>query len=83
MAWVRRWFRYFALWGIPFVVIALLLVCGFVYWVLASQAGTSWALRTALPAHILTPSVTSRGVVNMTALAAVEAQGRMESAGHL
>ncbi|MBX6964342.1 translocation/assembly module TamB domain-containing protein [Alcaligenes faecalis] len=49
MAWVRRWFRYFALWGIPFVVIALLLVCGFVYWVLASQAGTRWALRTALP----------------------------------
>lgn len=30
-------------------------------------------LGTALPAHILTPSVTSRGVVNMTALAAVEA----------
>ncbi|MGO3712347.1 translocation/assembly module TamB domain-containing protein [Alcaligenes aquatilis] len=49
MAWVRRWFRYFALWGIPFVVVALLLVCGFVYWVLASQAGTRWALRTALP----------------------------------
>ncbi|MDV2116832.1 translocation/assembly module TamB domain-containing protein [Alcaligenes faecalis] len=49
MAWLRRWFRYFALWGIPFVVVALLLVCGFVYWVLASQAGTSWALRTALP----------------------------------
>ncbi|MGO3746184.1 MAG: hypothetical protein ACTJG9_12425, partial [Alcaligenes aquatilis] len=49
MAWVRRWFRYFALWGIPFVVVALLLVCGFVYWVLASQVGTRWALRTALP----------------------------------
>jgi len=31
-------------------------------------------LGTARPAHILTPSVTSRGVVNMTALAAVEAQ---------
>ena len=31
-------------------------------------------LGTAMPAHILTPSVTSRGVVNMTALAAVEAQ---------
>ncbi len=30
-------------------------------------------LGTALPAHILTPSVTSRGVVNMTALAVVEA----------
>ncbi|MCT7375495.1 NADP-dependent malic enzyme [Chelativorans salis] len=37
-------------------------------------------LGTARPAHILTPSVTSRGVVNMTALAAVEAlqnQNRM------
>ncbi|WP_309084487.1 NADP-dependent malic enzyme [Chelativorans sp.] len=30
-------------------------------------------LGVARPAHILTPSVTSRGVVNMTALAAVEA----------
>ncbi len=30
----------------------------------------------ARPAHILTPSVTARGVVNMTALAAVEAQQR-------
>jgi malate dehydrogenase (oxaloacetate-decarboxylating)(NADP+) len=28
----------------------------------------------ARPAHILTPSVTARGVVNMTAIAAVEAQ---------
>ncbi len=31
-------------------------------------------LGGALPAHILTPSVTSRGVVNMSALAVVEAQ---------
>ena len=31
-------------------------------------------LGAAKPAHILTPSVTSRGIVNMTALAAVEAQ---------
>jgi malate dehydrogenase (oxaloacetate-decarboxylating)(NADP+) len=30
-------------------------------------------LGAALPAHILTPSVTSRGVVNMAALAVVEA----------
>jgi malate dehydrogenase (oxaloacetate-decarboxylating)(NADP+) len=30
-------------------------------------------LGTARPAHILTPSVTSRGVVNMTAFAAVQA----------
>lgn len=29
-------------------------------------------------AHIITPSVTSRGIVNMTAIAAVEAQGRLE-----
>ncbi|WP_346899595.1 NADP-dependent malic enzyme [uncultured Roseibium sp.] len=33
-------------------------------------------LGTAKPAHILTPSVTSRGVVNMSALACVEAQKR-------
>jgi malate dehydrogenase (oxaloacetate-decarboxylating)(NADP+) len=33
-------------------------------------------LGSAMPAHILTPSVTSRGVVNMTALAAVEAQAK-------
>jgi malate dehydrogenase (oxaloacetate-decarboxylating)(NADP+) len=33
-------------------------------------------LGAALPAHILTPSVTARGVLNMTALAAVEAQQR-------
>ena len=31
-------------------------------------------MGTRYPAHILTPSVTSRGIVNMTALAAVEAQ---------
>ncbi|PVB63031.1 NADP-dependent malic enzyme [Labrenzia sp. 011] len=35
-------------------------------------------LGTAKPAHILTPSVTSRGVVNMSALASVEAQTRSE-----
>ena len=28
------------------------------------------------PAHVLTPTVTTRGVVNMTALAVVEAQAR-------
>jgi malate dehydrogenase (oxaloacetate-decarboxylating)(NADP+) len=31
-------------------------------------------LGAAKPAHILTPSVTARGVVNMTALAVVDAQ---------
>ncbi|MBA5778427.1 NADP-dependent malic enzyme [Stappia sp. F7233] len=34
-------------------------------------------LGTARPAHILTPSVTSRGVVNMSAFAAVEAHTRV------
>jgi malate dehydrogenase (oxaloacetate-decarboxylating)(NADP+) len=32
-------------------------------------------IGAAMPAHILTPSVTARGVINMTAFAAVEAQG--------
>jgi malate dehydrogenase (oxaloacetate-decarboxylating)(NADP+) len=36
-------------------------------------------LGTARPAHILTPSVTSRGVVNMTALAVVEAAQRAQA----
>ena len=36
-------------------------------------------LGTARPAHILTPSVTSRGVVNMTALAIVEASSKAET----
>jgi malate dehydrogenase (oxaloacetate-decarboxylating)(NADP+) len=31
-------------------------------------------IGAAMPAHILTPSVTARGVINMTAFAAVEAQ---------
>ncbi len=33
-------------------------------------------IGTAYPAHIVTPSVTARGLVNMTALAAVDAQTR-------
>ena len=32
-------------------------------------------IGTARPVHILTPSVTARGIVNMTAIAAVEAAG--------
>jgi len=36
-------------------------------------------LGAAKPAHVLTPSVTARGVVNMTAIAAVEAQCSSES----
>ncbi|MEL6920646.1 MAG: phosphate acyltransferase, partial [Pseudomonadota bacterium] len=37
-------------------------------------------LGTARPAHVLTTSVTSRGVVNMTAIAAVEAAQQQEQA---
>ena len=33
-------------------------------------------IGAARPAHILSPSVTARGVVNMTAVAVVEAQER-------
>lgn len=36
-------------------------------------------LGAARPAHILTPSVTSRGVVNMTALAVVEASSQVDA----
>jgi malate dehydrogenase (oxaloacetate-decarboxylating)(NADP+) len=35
-------------------------------------------IGAARPAHILTPSTTARGVVNMTAVAAVEAQQARE-----
>jgi len=38
-------------------------------------------LGTAKPAHILTPSVTARGVVNMTALSVVDAQQNTVSKG--
>ncbi|OYY85774.1 MAG: NADP-dependent malic enzyme, partial [Rhizobiales bacterium 35-66-30] len=34
-------------------------------------------MGTAKPAHILGPSVTARGIVNMTAVAVVEAQGAL------
>jgi malate dehydrogenase (oxaloacetate-decarboxylating)(NADP+) len=40
-------------------------------------------LGTDRPAHILTPSVTSRGVVNMTALAVVEASQRAQAVAKL
>jgi malate dehydrogenase (oxaloacetate-decarboxylating)(NADP+) len=38
-------------------------------------------LGTDQPAHVLTPSVTARGILNMTALAAVAAQRRAEARG--
>ncbi len=38
-------------------------------------------LGTSAPAHVLTPSVTARGILNMTALSVVEAQRRAEARG--
>ncbi|MFN8925702.1 MAG: NADP-dependent malic enzyme [Rhodospirillales bacterium] len=38
-------------------------------------------LGTALPAHILTPSVTARGIFNMTAIAVVDAQTAIAEGG--
>jgi malate dehydrogenase (oxaloacetate-decarboxylating)(NADP+) len=38
-------------------------------------------LGTARPAHVLTPSVTARGILNMTALSVVEAQRQAEVRG--
>ena len=38
-------------------------------------------LGTAQPAHVLTSSVTARGILNMTALAVVEAQRLAEARG--
>jgi malate dehydrogenase (oxaloacetate-decarboxylating)(NADP+) len=38
-------------------------------------------LGTALPAHVLTPSVTARGILNMTALSVVEAQRLADERG--
>jgi malate dehydrogenase (oxaloacetate-decarboxylating)(NADP+) len=38
-------------------------------------------LGTAQPAHVLTPSVTARGILNMTALSVVEAQRLAEARG--
>ena len=32
-------------------------------------------IGAAKPAHILTPSVTARGIINMTAVSVAEAQG--------
>ena len=38
-------------------------------------------LGTARPAHVLTPSVTARGILNMTALSVVQAQRLAEARG--
>ncbi|WP_368648344.1 translocation/assembly module TamB domain-containing protein [Castellaniella ginsengisoli] len=42
-----RGLRAFSLWGLPPIVLALLLAIGFAAWCVASTAGTRWLLRTA------------------------------------
>lgn len=49
MRFLKLWLRRFFIWGLPFIVLLLLLIAGFVYWVLASQPGSRWALQTAMP----------------------------------
>jgi len=43
-SWLRKGF----IWLGPVVVLLLALVCGFLYWVVATQAGTRWALHTGV-----------------------------------
>lgn len=45
-AWV--WLRRGLFWLVPIVVLLIALLCGFLYWVLATPAGTRWALHTAV-----------------------------------
>src|SRR5690348_4053498 len=40
--------RLLALWGLPPLVLALVLVSGFAWWCVASQAGTRWLLHTVV-----------------------------------
>ncbi|MGB6242780.1 MAG: translocation/assembly module TamB domain-containing protein [Castellaniella sp.] len=45
---LRRSLRVFWLWGLPAVVMALVLILGFAWWCVASPVGTRWLLRTAV-----------------------------------
>ncbi|MDY0308815.1 MAG: translocation/assembly module TamB domain-containing protein [Castellaniella sp.] len=46
MARIWRGLRAFGLWGLPPVVLALLLAIGFAAWCVSSETGTRWLLRT-------------------------------------
>lgn len=43
-----RGLRLLALWGLPPLVLAIVLVFGFAWWCVSSQAGTRWLLRTVV-----------------------------------
>jgi len=45
---LRGFFRWCLLWLTPGLVLLLVLICGFVAWVVGSEPGTRWALRTAI-----------------------------------
>jgi len=47
MARIWRGLRAFGLWGLPPIVLALLLAMGFAAWCVSSTTGTRWLLRTA------------------------------------
>lgn len=44
---LRSIFRQFFFWGIPLVFTLVLVVLGFVYWLVATPTGTRWAMNTA------------------------------------
>ena len=44
---LRRLFRHLVFWGIPIVATLLLLVSGFVYWLVATPTGARWVMNTA------------------------------------
>src|SRR5690606_29464691 len=42
-----KWLRTLGIWIGPAIIVLLMVIGGFLYWVLASSAGTRWALVTA------------------------------------
>lgn len=43
-----RWLRGIVIWFGPIVIVLVLIVCGFLYWVVNTAAGTRWAVATAV-----------------------------------
>lgn len=44
---LRRLFRHLLFWGIPIVATLLMVVTGFLYWLIATPTGTRWVFHTA------------------------------------
>lgn len=45
---MRKFIRIFSLWILPFLVLLIISLAGFMWWCFASQAGTKWLLKTAV-----------------------------------